>query len=185
MDRMKKIAVFLADGFEEVEGLTPIDMCRRAGIEVTTVSIGDSLNIHGSHDIIIKADRLFNEVNYDEMDMLLLPGGGKGTENLENCEKLLDLLKRADSDGKILAAICAAPRVLGKLGLLKGQRAICFPGNEEYLEGAEIAKGEKAVISGRFVTARGMGAAVEFGAAVIESLLGREKAEEILGIIQF
>jgi len=182
---MKKIAVFLADGFEEVEGLTPIDMCRRAGIEVTTVSIGDSLNIHGSHDIIIKADRLFNEVNYDEMDMLLLPGGGKGTENLENCEKLLDLLKRADSDGKILAAICAAPRVLGKLGLLKGQRAICFPGNEEYLEGAEIAKGEKAVISGRFVTARGMGAAVEFGAAVIESLLGREKAEEILGIIQF
>ena len=185
MDRMKKIAVFLADGFEEVEGLTPIDMCRRAGIEVTTVSIGDSLNIHGSHDIIIKADRLFNEVNYDEMDMLLLPGGGKGTENLENCEKLLDLLKRADSDGKILAAICAAPRVLGKLGLLKGQRAICFPGNEEYLEGAEIAKGEKTVISGRFVTARGMGAAVEFGAAVIESLLGREKAEEILGIIQF
>lgn len=185
MDKMKKIAVFLADGFEEVEGLAPIDMCRRAGIEVTTVSIGDSKDILGSHDIIIKADRLFDEVNYDEMDMLLLPGGGKGTENLENCGKLLDLLRKADSEGKKIAAICAAPRVLGKLGLLKGQKAVCFPGNEEYLKGAEIAAGEKAVISGRFVTARGMGAALEFGAAVIESLIGREKAEEILSKIQF
>ena len=180
-----KIAVFMADGFEEVEGLTPIDMCRRAGIDVTTVSISDSRDIHGSHDIIIKADKLFTEVNYDEMDMLLLPGGGKGTENLENCDRLLDLLKKADSQGKKIAAICAAPRVLGRLGLLKGQRAICFPGNEEYLEGAEIAKGEKAVISGRFVTARGMGAAIEFGAAVIEILLGKEKSEEILNKIQF
>ena len=182
---MKKIAVFLADGFEEVEGLTPIDMCRRAGIEVTTVSIGDSTDIHGSHDIIIKADRLFDEVNYDEMDMLLLPGGGRGTENLENCEKLLELLRKADSEGKMISAICAAPRVPGKLGLLKGQRATCFPGNEKYLEGAETVADEKAVISGRFVTARGMGAAIEFGAAVIEKLLGKEKADEILSIIQF
>ena len=182
---MAKVLIFLADGFEEIEGLTPVDMMRRAGIEVTTVSVGESPDIHGSHDIIVKADKLFSEVNYDEMDMLILPGGGKGTENLEAHEGLAKLLKKADSEGKLIAAICAAPRVLGKLGLLKGERAICFPGNEKFLEGAEIASGEKAVISGRFVTARGMGAAVEFGAKVIEALLGREKAEEILKVIQY
>ena len=182
---MKKAAVFLADGFEEIEGLTPVDMMRRAGVEVTTVSISGSCDIHGSHDIIIKADKLFEEVDYGEMDLLLLPGGGKGTENLESCEKLLEVLKKADSEKKLLAAICAAPRVLGKLGLLKGERAICFPGNEKFLEGAEIAAGEKVVISGRFITARGMGVSVEFGGAVLEALLGREKAEEILSKVQY
>lgn len=182
---MKKIAVFLADGLEEIEALTPVDMCRRAGIDVTTVSVSDSKEIHGSHDIIIKADRLFEEVDYESMDMLLLPGGGKGTENLENCEKLKDLLIKAHGEKKLIAAICAAPRVLGKLGLLKGERATCFPGNEKFLEGAETVQGEKAVISGNFVTARGMGAAMEFGAAVIEVLLGQEKAREILNIIQY
>ena len=182
---MKKTAVFLADGFEEIEGLTPVDMLRRAGVDVVTVSISGSHDIHGSHDIIVKADKLFDEVDFDEMDMLLLPGGGKGTENLENCDKLLKLLKKADSDKKLIAAICAAPRVLGKLGFLKGERAICFPGNEKYLEGAEIAEGEKAVISGRFITARGMGASVEFGTAVIEALLGKEKADEILDKVQY
>ena len=182
---MKKVAVFLADGFEEIEGLTPVDMMRRAGISVTTVSIYDRLEVLGSHDITVKADKLFSETEFDEMDMLLLPGGGKGTENLEAFSPLADLLKKANSEGKYLAAICAAPRVLGKLGLLQGERAICFPGNEEYLKGAEIAVGEKAVISGRTVTARGMGAAIEFGAAVIEVLLGKEKAGEILKVIQF
>ncbi len=182
---MKKAAVFLADGFEEIEGLTPVDMLRRAGVSVTTVSISGSPEIRGSHDILIKADKLFEEVDYDEMDMLILPGGGEGTENLERCGKLNELLKKADSEKKLIGAICAAPRVLGKLGLLKGERAICFPGNEKFLEGAEIAEGEKAVISGRFVTARGMGASVEFGGALIELLLGKEKAEEILKKVQF
>lgn len=180
---MKKAAVFLADGFEEIEALTPVDMMKRAGIEVTTVSIG-APEVRGSHDIIVKADKVLEEADLDSMDLLLLPGG-KGTELLENCEKLLTLLKKADSEGKFISAICAAPRVIGKLGLLKGERAICFPGNESFLEGAEIAAGEKSVRSGRFVTARGMGAAIEFSAHNIEQLLGREKAQEILDKIQF
>ena len=181
---MKKTAVFLADGFEEIEALTPVDFLRRAGIEVTTYSISGSRSVMGSHDIEVKADCLLSEADHEDTDLFLLPGG-KGTELLENCEKLLTLLKEADSRGKYIAAICAAPRVLGKLGFLKGQRATCFPGNEKFLEGAETDLKEKAVISGRYVTARGMGAAVEFSAAVTEVLLGKEKAEEILGKIQF
>ncbi|MCR5626534.1 MAG: DJ-1/PfpI family protein [Lachnospiraceae bacterium] len=181
---MSKIAVFLADGFEEIEALTPIDMCRRAGIEVTTVSIKDDLNVMGSHKIPVRADALFEDVNYDEMDMLLLPGGGLGTENLEKCDKLTTLLKKADADGKYLSAICAAPRVLGKLGFLNGKKATCYPGNEEHLKGASYVP-DKAVSDGRFITARGMGASVEFASLVITQLLGKEKADEIEKQIQF
>ncbi len=181
----KNVAVFLADGFEEVEALTPIDMLRRAGADVTTVSIKDSLDINASHNIVIKADKLFEEVDFGRMDMFILPGGGLGTENLEKCEKLLELLKKADAEEKFISAICAAPRVLGKLGLLKGRRATSYPGNEKYLEGAEYCPDDKAVTDGRFVTARGMGAAIEFGSAVIAQLFGVEKALEIEKQIQF
>ncbi len=182
---VKKAAVFLADGFEEVEALAPIDMLRRAGAEVTTVSIKDSLDINASHNIVIRADKLFDEVDFGGMDMFILPGGGLGTENLENCDKLLELLKKADAEEKFISAICAAPRVLGRLGLLKGRRATCYPGNDKYLEGADYCPQEKAVTDGRFVTARGMGAAVEFGSAVIAQLYGAEKASEIEKQIQF
>ncbi|MCR4745593.1 MAG: DJ-1/PfpI family protein [Lachnospiraceae bacterium] len=182
---MKKAAVFLADGFEEVEALTPIDMLRRAGVEVTTVSIKESLNINGSHNIVVEADKLFEDVNYEEIDMFILPGGGPGTVNLENCLKLEEVLKKADADGKFISAICAAPRVLGKLGFLKGHKATCYPGNEKYLEGAEYEADARAVTDGRFVTARGMGTAIEFGSAVISQLMGEEKAREIESQIQF
>ncbi len=182
---MKKTAVFLAEGFEETEAVTPIDMLIRAGVSVTTVSMGDSKEVKGSHGLVMGADVLFDGTDFKDFDMLLLPGGGKGTENLEKDERLLNLLKEADDNGKILAAICAAPRILGKAGFLKGQKAVCYPGNEKFLEGAEIPSGEKAVISGRYVTAKGMGAGVEFGAAVIEVLVVKEKADEILKQIQF
>ena len=182
---MKKIAVFLADGFEEVEALAPVDMLRRAGAEVTTVSIMDSLEVTASHNIVIKADKMFADVDAEAFDMLLLPGGGLGTENLEKSEKLAETLKKADADGKFISAICAAPRVLGKLGLLRGHKATCYPGNEEFLTDAEYCPQEKAVLDGRFVTARGMGAAVEFGAAVVEQLFGNEKADEIMAQIQY
>ena len=182
---MKKAVVFLADGFEEVEALTPIDMLRRAGVEVTTVSIKESLDINGSHNIVVEADKLFEDVNYEEIDMFILPGGGLGTENLENCDKLEKILIKANDDGKFISAICAAPRVLGKLGFLKGHKATCYPGNEKYLEGAEYDVDAGAVTDGRFVTARGMGTAIEFGSAVISQLLGEEKAREIEAQIQF
>ncbi len=181
---MKKIAVFLADGFEEIEGLTTVDMCRRAGIDVTTVSIKDNTDIMGSHNIPLKADKIFEDVDFSQMDMLVLPGGGLGTQNLESCEKLNELLKKADSEGKFISAICAAPRVIGKLGLLNGKKATCYPGNEQFLIGAEYVN-EKAVKDGRFVTSRGMGGSIEFAAAIIEQLLGSEKAKEILDQIQY
>ncbi len=180
-----KIAVFLADGFEEIEGLTTVDMCRRAGIEVTTVSIKDTKEIMGSHSIPLRADALFEEVDFAGMDMLVLPGGGFGTKNLEECEKLASLLKEADKKGQNISAICAAPRVLGQLGLLKGVKACCYPGNEEKLLQAEVLQDKKVVADGRFITGRGMGASIEFAAAIIEKLLGAEKAEEILKQIQF
>ena len=182
---MKKAVAFLAEGFEETEAIAPIDMLRRAGVSVTTAAIGETAEVRGSHDIFIRADRLFEELDYEGFDLFILPGGGKGTENLEASEKLKKVLLEADSKGKYLAAICAAPRVLGKLSLLKGQRAICYPGNEKYLTGAEIASGERAVISGRFITSRGMGTAVDFGAALIEVLEGKEKAQDVLNAIQF
>ena len=181
---MKKVAVFLADGFEEIEGLTPVDLCRRAGIEVTTVSIKPDKHVMSSHGISVLADKLFEEVDYDEMDMLLLPGGGEGTKDLESCDKLGNLLKEADEKGKLLAAICAAPRVLGKLGLLSGHKATCFPGNEEFLAGAECVP-DKAVRDGRFITGKGMGASIEFGLEVVSALVGEETAKDISQKIQF
>ncbi|MCR4908782.1 MAG: DJ-1/PfpI family protein [Lachnospiraceae bacterium] len=182
---MSKIAIFLADGFEEIEGLTSVDMCRRAGIEVTTVSVMETKKIMGSHKIPVEADAMFNEVNFDDMDLLLLPGGGLGTENLEKHAGLAELLKKADSQGKKLAAICAAPRVLGQLGLLNGIEATCYPGNEDKLKGAVLKNEKKAVRDGRFVTGKGMGASIEFAAEVISLLEGEEKAGEILKQIQF
>ncbi len=182
---MSKIAVFLADGFEEIEGLTSVDLCRRTGIEVTTVSIMETKRIMGSHGIPVEADAMFDEVNYDEMDLLLLPGGGLGTENLEKHQGLAELLKKADSQGKKLAAICAAPRVLGQLGLLKGIEATCFPGNEDKLTGAVVRQDKKAVRDGRFVTGKGMGASIEFAAEVITLLEGESAAQDVLKKIQF
>ncbi len=182
---MSRIAFFLADGFEEIEGLTPVDMCRRAGIEVVTFSMMDELLIKGSHGIKIYADEMFGEGKYDDFDMLALPGGGIGTKNLESHEGLLAELKRAYDAGKYIAAICAAPRIIGRLGFLEGKEATCYPGNEEHLTGAVYRSDVKAVTDGRMITARGMGAAFEFGTHIITALEGKEKAQAILDQIQF
>ena len=182
---MKKIAVILADGFEEIEGLTVVDMCRRAEIDVKMASISDSLEVTSSGGIVVKADCKFGDVNFDEMDMIVLPGGGLGTENLEKFEPLKGVLQDFHSKGKFISAICAAPRILGDLGYLEGKKAICFPGLEGRLKGATVMSDAKAVTDGTIVTARGMGASVEFGAAIITQLLGAEKAEEVQRTIQF
>ena len=181
---MKGVYVFLADGFEEIEALTPVDICRRAGVEVTTVSIKSDKTVISSHNIPVTADRLFEEVDYDGMDMLLIPGGGEGTKNLESCDKLNKLLKEADAKGKLLSAICAGPRVLGKLGLLNGHKATCYPGNEEFLTGATCLP-EQVVCDGRFITAIGMGASLDFGLAVARALTDEETVKDVAGKIQY
>ena len=131
---MAKVCVFTADGFEEIEGLTVVDLLRRAGADTQMVSISDSLSVKGSHSIEIKADTFFEDVNYGEADLLVLPGGMPGTLHLGGHEGLCSLLKEFHEQGKKVAAICAAPSVLGKLGILKGKKAVCYPGFEEKLE---------------------------------------------------
>ena len=175
---MKKVSIFLADGFEEVEALTPADLLRRAGAEVTLVSIGDKKEVAGSHGIVITADRLFAEMDFTEMDLLVLPGGMPGTLNLKACGPLLELLKDHAAKGRRLAAICAAPTVLGHAGLLNGKHATCYPGCEDGLTGA-ICETDPVVTDGVITTSRGVGTAIPFALSLIAQLYGQEKADEI------
>ncbi len=174
----KKICVFLADGFEEIEGLTVVDLLRRAGIEVTTVSISDSLTVHGAHGIDVQADKMFEETEYSEKDMVVLPGGMPGTLNLGAHDGVKVVLEQFYKEEKYIAAICAAPSVLGKYGMLKGRKATSYPGFEEALLGAEYVC-DTVAEDGFVITSRGMGTAIDFSLKLIERLTSKEKAEEI------
>lgn len=175
---MKKVSVFLADGFEEIEGLTVVDLLRRAGVEVTTVSITGDYTIHGAHGIDVQADKLFDEMNYDGQDMLVLPGGMPGTLNLGAHQGLEKLLKKFYEEKKYLAAICAAPSVFGKYGFLKGRKATSYPGFEEQLVGAECVT-DAVAVDDIIITSRGMGTAIPFSLSLIEVLISSDKANEI------
>lgn len=180
---MSKVCVFLAEGFEEIEGLTVVDLLRRAEIEVTMASISDNLDVTGAHGICVKADALASEVNYEEMDMVVLPGGMPGTLNLGNSEIVCKQAVAFANSGKPVGAICAAPSVLGTLGILRGKEAVCYPGFEDKLEGAKVSF-DPVKVDGNIITSRGLGTAIEFAGAIIEKLASREKAEQILkGII--
>ena len=171
---MAKICVFTADGFEEIEGLTVVDLLRRAGAEVLMVSVGEGLTVKGAHN----TDVLFDETCYEDADVLVLPGGMPGTLNLRNHEKLCALLKEFAAKDKKIAAICAAPMILGELGLLKGKKATCYPGFEDKLIEAEVCT-DRVVRDGNITTSRGLGTAIPFALELISQLYGKEKAEEI------
>lgn len=175
---MANVYVFTADGFEEIEGLTVVDLLRRAGADLKMVSISDGLSVKGAHGIEIKADVFFEDVDYDSADLFVLPGGMPGTRYLGEHEGLCELLKKAAEEGKKVAAICAAPSVLGKLGILEGKQAVCYPGFEEMLTGAEVSEAE-AVRDGNITTSRGLGTAIPFALELISQLYGEEKALEI------
>ncbi len=175
---MANVYVFTADGFEEIEGLTVVDLMRRAGAQVQMVSISDGLAVKGSHGIEIKADTFFDDVDFDQADLLVLPGGMPGTLHLGEHEGLTGLLQDFAAKGKRVAAICAAPSVLGGLGLLKGKRAVCYPGFEDKLTGAQVEM-EEVVTDGCITTSRGLGTAIPFALELISLLFGPEKAEEI------
>lgn len=181
---MKQISVFLADGFEEIEGLTVVDILRRAGLRVDTVSITGERIIRGSHQIDVQADCLFEEMDFSESDMLVLPGGMPGTRNLMNHKGLQELLRAYHEKGRYIAAICAAPSVFGRLGFLKGRRACCYPSFEEKLEGAEVVQ-EPVSVDGHIITSRGMGTAIPFALKLTALLCGEEKADEISRSIIF
>lgn len=180
---MSKVYVFLADGFEEIEGLTVVDILRRAGIETEMVSVTGNKKITGSHGIEIGADVLFEDADYTQASVYVLPGGMPGTKRLAAHEGLKKLLLGAEDAGIKTAAICAAPSVLGGLGLLKGHRAACHPGFEETLTGAEVTK-EPVEVSGNVTTSRGMGTAIPFALALVAQLTDRETADKLgAGII--
>lgn len=181
---MAKIYVFLADGCEEIEALTPVDLLRRAGEDVCTVSIMGRKEVTGSHKITILADETIEEGEFDDGDMLVLPGGMPGTLNLAGNETLAALIRSYDDQGKKLAAICAAPSILGVMGILKDKNAVCFPGFEEKLAGANVLD-VPAVTDKNVTTGRGMGAATDFALELIRVLQGEDKAKEMAEKIVF
>lgn len=173
------IYMFLADGFEEVEALCPLDILRRAGLEVTTVGVGGKDLIVGSHGIAVQAD--IPDVMYRDSnpDMIILPGGMPGSTNLDESKTVDAALRVAAKKGAYLCAICAAPLVLGKRGYLEGKRAVCYPGFEKYLAGATVPERESVVRDGNCITAKGMGVAFDFGLELVRALKDDESAEAI------
>lgn len=181
---MSKACVFFADGFEEVEALTVVDLLRRAGIDTTMVSISDSLQIVGRTRIPVMADQLFDKMDYSDIDLFVLPGGQPGTTYLGQHKGLTDLIVK-EAKKKKIAAICAAPTVLGALGLLKGKKATCYPGCEDALKGAKIVQSEKVVQDDNITTSRGVGTAIPFALSLIEQLLGKEAAKQVASDIVY
>lgn len=174
---MDNILLFLADGFEEIEAITAIDIIRRGEIEVITVSINKTLQVKGSHGIIVLADELIEDVNFNDSKMLILPGGMPGTLNLEKNIILKEKIELFHKNRKYIAAICAAPSILGKLGILDGKKAVSYPSFEKFLYGATI--GEKIEMDGNIITATGVGTAIDFALNIVEIFKGKDKSDEI------
>lgn len=170
------VYLLLAEGFEEIEALTPLDILRRADVEIRSVGITGK-TVRGAHGIAVEADITPAEAT-EKMDMLILPGGMPGTDNLDASADVSILLDRAVSSGAYVAAICAAPKILGQRGLLSGKHAVCYPGYEELLLGASVGR-EPVVTDGKFITARGAGVANEFALALASVLTTPEKSAKI------
>lgn len=173
---MKKALIFLVTGFEEIEALATVDILRRGGVEIKTVSLTEEKTVVGSHSIPVIADELFDNADFSSADILILPGG---TVRINEHDGLKEKLIEFNNRGKNIAAICAAPMVLGGLGLLKEKKATCYPGFEKYLDGAELATNEAVVVQGNIVTGRGPGLTLDFALQLLETLEGKEKREEV------
>ncbi len=174
--------VLLATGFEETEMIAPLDMLRRAGVPVQTVGVSGKVVV-GAHDIPVTADILPEDVDVSAMDGVILPGGMPGTTNLQSSDFVIDLVKTCAKQEKLLAAICAAPMILGELGLLEGKNATCFPGFESYLKGATVLHASVAT-DGSVITGRGAGAALDFGSALVDYLTQAGNGKDLLAQMQ-
>lgn len=179
---MKRIAVFFGEGYEEIEALTVVDICRRSGLEVEMVSITDREEATGAHGITVKMDKTFGEADFSGYDMLVLPGGMPGTKNLEAHEGLMEQVDSFYAAGRYIAAICAAPSIFGHRGILRGRKACSYPGFESHLEGAQVTGGP-VEISDNVVTSRGMGTAIDFALAIVGIFCGSDKAGEMAAAI--
>ncbi len=174
---MNKIYLLLAEGFEEMEAFAPVDLLRRAGAEVETVSITEETMVMGAHGIPVRADITIDAIDEEDLSMLILPGGYPGYVNLDQSQKVRDLLVRTNEAGKTIAAICGAPSVLNGLGLLQGKVATCYPSMEEELD-CEVSH-KKVVECENIITSRGAGTAIDFALALVEAAVSAEKAEEL------
>ena len=175
---MKQAFVFLATGFEEIEALGTVDILRRGGIKVATVSIMGELKVMGAHNIPVIADYVFEDVDFSNTDVLILPGGIPGSNHLNTCTRLKELILEKHKENKILAAICAGPMVLGGLGLLKGRKACCFPYFEPTMTGA-IPTDNGVEQDGNIITCKGPGFVFDFGLTILKSLRDEEIADEV------
>ena len=174
---------FLADGFEIIEAMAPVDMLTRAGVEVKTVGVTGE-TVRASCGAVVKTDLTIDAFDFYDVEAIILPGGMPGTLNLENSAAVQRAIDNSVNIGVPVCAICAAPSILGHKGLLSGRRATCFPGFEEALSGAEIAS-EYVVRDGNFITARGAGVCIEFGLEIVRALKGADAAEQIKASIQY
>ena len=178
------VALLLADGFEEIEALTPVDVLRRGGVDVKTFSITEELCVCGAHDILVDADDTILNIDYSCVDAVILPGGLKGTENLESNKDTEYLLEHMFENKKLVCAICAAPRVLGKYGYLDGFKATSYPGFEECM--GDVSYSEEGVVKDRnVITSRGMGTAMDFALAILEHIKDRSTAERVAKAIMY
>lgn len=177
------VYIILGNGFEESEAIVPCDLLRRAGAKVALVGIG-GYEITGGHGIIVRADRTVEETELTAADMLVLPGGLGGVESIRGCRKVLDAVKTLANSDRYVAAICAAPTILGALGLLDGKEATCYPSMEDGMGDAHCT-GKAAVRDGNIITGKGAGTAFEFALLLIETLCGRDAAERVVGSIHF
>ncbi|MDD6058743.1 MAG: DJ-1/PfpI family protein [Clostridiales bacterium] len=181
---MSKIGIFMADGCEEIEGLTVVDVVRRANQEIVMISITGKKEIIGSHGIVFHADVLADEVDYAALDGIVLPGGMPGTLRLGESEIVNKVIRKFAQEEKLVAAICAAPSVLGTAELLKGRAATCHPGFEEKLVGAIVC--EKPVVADQnIITSRGMGTAIPFALAIVQYFADEKTVEELKAALIF
>lgn len=175
---MGTVYVFFADGFEEMEALASVDILKRAGLKVQMISVTSGEIVTGAHGVPVLCDKNIENCDFYDAELVLLPGGMPGASTLEQCADLRRLILEFAAAGKPIAAICAAPMILGKLGLLKGKKATCYPGFDQYLEGAEYT-GAMVEKDGNIITGKGPGAAIEFALAVAGLLAGEEKVKEL------
>ena len=172
------VYIHFAEGFEEIEAISTVDVLRRAEIPVKTVSVTGTNNVTGGHGITVQTDLLFEEVDYNNASMIILPGGMPGASNLEAHEGLKKQILAFAEKNKPIGAVCAAPYVLGKLGVLNGKKAVCYPGYETHLKGADVGY-SPAVIDGNIVTGRGPGPAIKFALKIVELLKSKDIADQV------
>ena len=181
---MKKTAILFAEGYEEVEALTVVDLLRRAKIGCDIVAVKEADEVTGSHGISVRADKILSQLEVEQYDGLILPGGLRGVNNLAADERVIDLLRRFHEAGKLTAAICAGPTVLARAGLLEGRKACCYPGMEDQLTGA-LACTEAVVVDGSIITGRGLGTAIPFALALVAHFSGEKQAQALAKSIVF